>query len=149
MLADLLLSRHCSHSVDGQATGPKPDTTTQQAVVRALVPRNPRLTVIDDKPIATTDIADAYTAALGWTESQRRSYLAKLQLLAVARPCAVVAVDSDDNNSDDPTRWDTIVRSHSPDAVVPGLQYDPSQVKFTAPVPLVTPPVAHRRRTDS
>ncbi len=85
-------------------------------ILRELIPRNGQLTVVDDVAVQPADIAEAYTAALGWTESQRRTYLANLTILSAIVPRVAT---TDDGLS---------VRSHAPEAVQPGSQYEPAEV---------------------
>ena len=103
-----------------QATDQKPSVS--DVVCRQLVPNNRYLTLLDGVPIPSDCIAGAYAVRLGWTESQRRAYLAQLTLLVANVPCAAVLSDQSDG-------YDALIRSHAPDDVAPGVQYDPLAVR--------------------
>ncbi len=82
------------------------------------------MTLIDGVTIQVVDIADAYCAAFGWNESQRRSYLANLTLLSAIVP-RITGNVADIASVDEPG---VTIRSHAPEDVLPGVQYDPLQV---------------------
>ena len=100
-----------------------------QLVVRSLVPRNHRLATIDGKAIDAVSIADAYTALMGWTESQRRQYLANTTLLFGIVPRLTLGAESGDDGAVSRDEKVVAIRSHAPDDVTPGVQYNPLAVR--------------------
>lgn len=94
------------------------------AIVQALVPLNRHLRIVEGIVLHPKVIADAYSAALHWSDTTTLAYTVKLALVNAARPG--VSFVSGGGSIGPATTMS--IRSHHPDDLGLGLQFTPQDV---------------------
>jgi hypothetical protein len=97
------------------------------SIVQALVPLNRNLRIVEGIVLHPKAIADAYKQALGWRDTTALMYTVKLALLMAARPGVAFLPKASSGSAFAPSTSMSI-RSHHPDDVALGIQYEPAEV---------------------